>query len=269
LIAKPIVHFAHANGFPASSYRKLFCELEPTNEIVALEKFGHNPEYPISQDWKLQIDELVDHIDKYTREPVYAVGHSFGAVVSYMAVCKYPERFKGLIMLDPPIFTGLTSLFVKSIRKTSMFDKLTPAKKTLSRCVEWPLETDLVNYFSRRALFKNMHKQCIEDYVTSAIKRDNEKFKLDFDREIEAQIFRTIPLNISSYYGKLTKPALLISGEKTEVCLPRLINPFVKGNKMEHQILKGGGHMFPLEQPTLVGQGIARQVSEWEESSKC
>lgn len=267
MIVKPKVHFAHANGFPASSYGMLFNELERNCEILALEKFSHNPDYPISQDWKLQIKELVAHIDEHTSEPVYAVGHSFGAVVSYMAVCEYPERFKGLIMLDPPIFTGLTSLFARSVRKTAFFDKITPARKALSRCEQWPLDTDLVDYFSKRGLFKNMHKQCIEDYVSSAIKKDNGKFRLDFKREIEAQIFRTIPLNISKYYGKLTKPALLISGEKTEVCLPRLINPFVKGNKMEHQKLKGGGHMFPLEQPTLVGQIIARQVSKWEENS--
>lgn len=262
------MHFAHANGFPASSYNMIFNELAPANKIISLEKFAHSNNYPVSQDWKLQVRELVDYINKQTTEPVYAVGHSFGAVVSYMAVCEYPERFKGLIMLDPPIFTGLTSLFARSIRKTAVFDKLTPAKITLSRCVQWPLETDLVKYFSKRALFKHMHKQCVEDYVNSAINRDNDKFRLVFEREIEANIFRTIPLNISTYYGKLTKPALLISGEKSEVCLPRLIKPFVRGNKLEHQELKGGGHMFPLEQPTLVGQIIARQVSKWEEYSK-
>ena len=262
------MHFAHSNGFPASSYSMLFNQMATTTQIVALEKFAHSAAYPVSQDWRLQVKELVDYIDKQTDEPVYAVGHSFGAVVSYMAVCEYPQKFKGLIMLDPPIITGITSLFLRSIRSTAIFDKLTPAKQTLNRCEQWPLNTDLVNYFGKRALFKNMHKQCIQDYVNSAITKQADKFHLDFDRNVEAQIFRTIPLKISRYYGKLTKPSLLISGEKTEVCLPKLINPFIHNNNMQHHVLSGGGHMFPLEQPTLVGQLIARQVSEWEDKLK-
>ncbi len=43
-----IVHFAHANGFPANSYAKLFAHLSDNIQLIALDKFAHNPESPLN-----------------------------------------------------------------------------------------------------------------------------------------------------------------------------------------------------------------------------
>ncbi len=239
-------------------------EIKSMHGVLALEKFAHNPNFPVTQEWEHLVEEMIEHLNKTTKTPVYAVGHSFGAVISYMAVCKYPDKFKGLIMLDPPLLTGMTAFFIRRIRHTKMFDKLTPAGKSQSRCIKWPLETDLVSYFSSRALFKNMHPQCIQDYVNAAVRTKQDSYHLDFNREIETEIFRTIPLYISRFIGMLNRPSLLVSGGASDVSIPRMIKPFIKKNNMQHKIVDEGGHMFPLEQPTLVGQMIARQVSKWE-----
>ncbi|WJG07918.1 alpha/beta hydrolase [Aliiglaciecola sp. LCG003] len=262
--AKPIIHFAHANGFPASSYNKLFAYLKDDFGIIALEKFAHNPAFPLSQDWQNQVAELVDYIDTKHAQPCYLVGHSFGAVVSYMAACQNPEKFLGLIMLDPPLVTGLTSLFARSVRNTRLFDNFTPAKQTLNRCTAWPKGVDLVEYFQAKTLFKDMHPQCVEDYVAAATIETDEGHKLDFDHQVEANIFRTVPLNISRYYGKLTIPSLLITGEQTKVCTEKLIAPFIRHNKLAHKQVARGGHMFPLEQPEHVSILISEQIHLWE-----
>ncbi len=81
------LHFAHANGFPAASDQKLFNALPENFEVIALDKFGHTPRFPISNNWSNQVAELIHYVEGAATAPVYAVGHSFGAVICYMAVC--------------------------------------------------------------------------------------------------------------------------------------------------------------------------------------
>ena len=262
-MAKIKLHFAHANGFPAGSYQRLFSHLEPDFEVMAIEKFAHNHQFPVSRDWQMQVEELKTFLLNQTDQPVFAVGHSFGAVISYMLACQHPKLVKGLIMLDPPLVTGLTAAVARLARATVLFDKFTPAQKAATRCISWPLETDMVDYFAQKALFKDMHIECIQDYVSAVINKDKAAFRLNFDHQVEADLFRTVPLNLSRYYGKLSVPAVLITGGNTQVCRPHLIRPFIKHNKLAHQVVDGGGHMFPLELPDQVAARINRQIRAW------
>jgi pimeloyl-ACP methyl ester carboxylesterase len=262
------IHFAHANGFPAASYELMLEQLRQTANVFAVDKFAHNPEFPLNLGWGNQVSELIHHMSENRALPCYLVGHSFGAVVSYMAACKHPDKVKGLIMLDPPLITGVTSMLFRALRPTALFDRFTPAKQTLNRCTSWPVDTDLVAYFKRKQLFKDMHPSCIEDYVDSAIKPTDNGYELDFDHNIEANIFRTIPLDLARFYGQLKVPGLLITGEKTKVCRPHLIAPFIKHNKLVHKQIKNGGHMFPLEQPLLVANMVTQQLAQWHNQEK-
>lgn len=257
------LHFAHANGFPAGSYRALFSSLPDNFKVFALDKFGHDPGFPVDRNWSVQADELLAYIQQNADGKVYAVGHSFGAVISYIAVCKRPDLFRGLIMLDPPLVTGVTRLVASVVKHTPLFDRFTPAQQAETRNRHWPTDHDLVDYFKRKTLFKDMHIQCVKDYVRSATVQTEEGQTLTFDPQVEADIFRTVPLDIHRYYGQLKVPALLLTGENTKVCLPQRIRPFVRNNPIDHQIVERGGHMFPLEQPKQVAALISQQILRW------
>lgn len=258
------LHFAHANGFPAGSYQQMFKHLPAQFEVLALEQFGHSPQYPVTRNWQHQVDEMMAYIDRHTSQPVFAVGHSFGGVVSYMAVCRYPERFKGLIMLDPPLVTGVTRHLVKAIRALGLTDRFFPSGLAATRCTEWEKSADLLAYFQSKNLFKNMQTACIEDYVSSAIRDAGDKYRLGFDNQVEAEIFRTIPLDIHRFYGKLRVPGLLLTAEHTNVCLPERIAPFIRHNQLKHEVIPDVGHMIPMEQPQQTAQRIADQLMAWQ-----
>jgi pimeloyl-ACP methyl ester carboxylesterase len=258
------VHFAHANSFPAGSYRKLFKALPSHFQVLALEKFGHTSRFPISGNWLNPAAELIDFVERSNTAPVYAIGHSFGAVISYIAVCKRPDLFKGLIMLDPPLITGLTRLMFKLLKFTPLVDKITGAGKTEIRCKSWAQNTDIVAYFKARSLFKNMDDECVKDYVDAVTELNKGHYNLSFDTDVEANIFRNVPHNINSYNGQLKVPSLLVTGQYTTVCIPRLINPFVKATKIEHKRFANGGHMFPLEAPIKTAELIASTINQWE-----
>ncbi|WP_395342999.1 alpha/beta fold hydrolase [Ningiella sp. W23] len=274
-----LMHFAHANSFPAGSYRAVFDEFRKLNsvsenkqnvQIFALDKFAHDSQFPINDNWHNPVDELIHHITKHvektsaSKQKVIAIGHSFGAVISYIACCKRPELFAGLIMLDPPLITGFARFIFRFAKGNRLIDKITPAKQTQMRKRKWHKHDDLVAYFSERTLFKNMEKRCIEDYISSVTEHRGEHRLLSFDPDIEASIFRTIPHNLPDYYGKLECPAKIITGGFTDVCIPRLRNPFLKANpEVEHQALHTGGHMFPLEHPKQTAHAIHQTLVSW------
>lgn len=258
-------HFAHANGFPAGSYRALFDYLGHDISIFALDKFAHNPKFPLNDNWGNQVDELIDYVEQHAKGKIVAIGHSFGGVISYIACCQRPDLFSGLIMLDPPIAAGLARYLFRFAKSNRLINKITPANKTQVRKHRWHKDEDLVQYFSARALFKNMEKRCVQDYVSSVIGHRGDEQHLLFDRDTEAQIFRTIPHNLPDYYGKLQCPSTLITARYTDVCVPRLRLPFLRKNpNMEHVELSIGGHMFPLEHPKMTAKAILDIVQKWK-----
>ncbi|MCC2615850.1 alpha/beta hydrolase [Aestuariibacter halophilus] len=261
------LHFAHANGFPAGSYRRLLQELPDNIQVWALDKFGHNPAFPVARDWLNQARELWHYLDQHTQQPVFLVGHSFGAVVSYLAASERPERCRGLIMLDPPLVTGLTRHVFKLFQRTPLIDKVTPAGKASVRNTQWAPDTDLVEYFAGKGLFQGMEPACIADYVSSATTHLGDKQTLTFDHQVEAELFRTVPTNLPRHYGRYKGPGVVITGELTEVCKPALINPFIKGNGFEHRVFAGGGHMFPLQQPDNVAELLQYYINRWSQAS--
>ncbi|MFT2090506.1 alpha/beta fold hydrolase [Paraglaciecola sp. 2405UD69-4] len=258
------VSFAHANGFPMGSYSRLFAGLSKNIELFGLSKFAHSEAFPVNSNLTSLKLELIHYLETQVGKPCYLVGHSMGAVISFMAACDRPDLAKGVIMLDPPIASGFSRLVFRAMKIFKQTDRFTPAAKSKSRCYEWPVGTDLVNYFEGKALFKNFDKACIQDYVSSAIAEKQDGLHLNYDPNIETEIYRNVPDNIHTYYKRLTVPAVLISGEKSELNSAFFLSSFLKNTGLEHQVISDGGHMFPLEQPAKVAAMISDRLLTWE-----
>ncbi len=115
-------HFAHANGFPAGSYNAMFSALPSHFNRLHVDRFGHDPLLPVNGNWRNQVQELIKHIKRENTDArgVYGIGHSFGAVITYMAACEAPELFRGVILFDPPLVVGPLSYFFKFAKHTPL-----------------------------------------------------------------------------------------------------------------------------------------------------
>ena len=49
-MTRPILHFVHANSFPAGTYRVFFEHLRKHYDVHALPMHAHNPVYPVSNE---------------------------------------------------------------------------------------------------------------------------------------------------------------------------------------------------------------------------
>jgi hypothetical protein len=72
---KNIIHFSHANGFPASTYRTIFAELADDYDVRFIERIGHDTRFPVTQDWPHLVEQLLDDISRSYEQPVWLVGH--------------------------------------------------------------------------------------------------------------------------------------------------------------------------------------------------
>lgn len=257
---KPLLQFSHANGFPASCYRIFLGQLRERFTIRAIECVGHNPRFPVTDNWTRLADELVDAASGATA-PVIAMGHSLGGYVSFLAAIKRPDLFRAVILLDAPIlsrFQGSALLIVKKLR---LIDRLTPAAITRTRRKHWPSADAAVAHFKGKSVFKHFDPRCLEDYARFGTVPAHDGVELRFNPDIEYEIYRTLPHNLAGLAKKLTRPAGLLMGDKSH-----LLKHATTANP-RHPIpvmLTSGTHLFPFEQPEVAADAVVRMARALE-----
>lgn len=87
---RDIIHFSHANGFPAPVYRQLFAELSPDYDMGYLDMIGHDPRYPVTDSWPHLVEETLHTLQARYTQPVIGVGHSLGGVITLLAALRRP-----------------------------------------------------------------------------------------------------------------------------------------------------------------------------------
>lgn len=246
-IPTPYIHFAHGNGFPSPCYLQLLYRLKEHYPCFSLDRIGHNKLYPVTQNWSYLVEELINNIIA-VKQPVIAVGHSLGGVLSTLACLKRPELFQAVILLDAPMLGRFKSKLLRLSKILRLIDNITPAGRTQKRQQYWQSREEALSYFQKKTLFKHFTPECLADYIDYGLEQDENGYKLWFDREIEYQIYRTLPHQLYYNEGRLVIPCYLIHGEQSKIIKPPDINYM-----LAHYLIKAeripGTHMFPMEYP--------------------
>ncbi|HSK72125.1 MAG TPA: alpha/beta hydrolase [Pyrinomonadaceae bacterium] len=245
---REIIHFAHANGFPAKTYNKLFSFLDNDFEIGYLERHAHNPKFPVTDGWRFLKEELHEEIEKRYKREIIGVGHSFGGILHFLAAVEHPELYKQIILLDAPLISRLSGAGVKFLKKTNLMDKFSPSRQTRFRRNRWQSKEEAFEHFRQKEKFARFDEDCLRDYIEFGTVPNEKGVKLFFERQIEAKIYRSLPHNFAKYRGKLKVPTAYIGGTKSkEAALARL--GFMRRNFPIDFYFLEGSHLFPLEKP--------------------
>jgi pimeloyl-ACP methyl ester carboxylesterase len=250
---RPALHFAHANGFPAPCYRKLFDLLGGRFDIGFLERAGHDPRFPITDGWPHLVDEQVAFIGAHYREPVLGVGHSLGGYLMLMGAVRRPELFRAVVLLDAPLlprFTGSALLFAKRV---GLIDRVGPAPPARTRRREWPSAQDALAHFAHKSVFRPFDPECLKDYVRFGTMPSAHGVQLRFDAQLEYQIYRTLPHNMAAKAAHLKVPGGFLGGTRSPMLTPRRLAATRRRLQVE---LIEGGHLFPFERPEATAQAI-------------
>lgn len=256
---RELIHFAHGNGFPSPCYKQLLDCFAQRYDYCYIDRIGHDPHYPVEENWQQLVAELLMSVKSQTNQPVIAVGHSLGGVLSLLAAIEEPSLFKAVVMLDSPLIGPVKSNMVRLAKSLGVIDRITPAFRTKGRREYWQDKQQLIDYLKTRDLFKTFTDACLEDYINNGLEKKSDGYYLRFDRHIEYQIYRTIPHTIPKLKGKLTVPTALIYGDKSTV-VDKMDRRYMRSHFGIKTFKIAGTHLLPMESPMAVAEQVFKAI---------
>lgn len=257
----PQLHFAHANSYPAGTYRKLFGLLGQHYHVQALDMHAHDPDYPVSTGWPELVREYIDDLERRYSAPVILVGHSLGGMLSVMVAKQRPNLVRCVVLLDSPVVAGWRALLVRLARNTALGERYSPARFSARRRKLWPDAQAAYEHFAAKDMFAIWAPQVLRDYIDSGLAPHPEGVQLRFTREVETDVYRSLPHHI----GSLVKdgfpvPIGFIGGTESVECRQAGLTATRKlVGKFFRQV--PGGHLFPMENPELTAQVVREMIT--------
>lgn len=252
-VAKPALHFAHANGFPAACYALLLAGLERRFSVTFAAVLGHDPRYPISDGWPHLAEEFAETVRQQHSRPVIALGHSLGGYLSLLAAARWPELFRAVVLLDAPLPSRFQGSAMQFVKRVGLIDRVMPAGRTRDRRRHFASRSEAALHFRARALFRDFLPQALEDYVHHGLRPSTHGFSLAFDPDVETQIYRTFPHRLAQVAREVRCPIALIAGANSNV-IDRIGLGASRRRMPVTQV--PGGHLFPFEHPHAAGRAI-------------
>ena len=256
-----LIVFSHANSFPAATYSSLFKQLRSRGFTVrAVDKFGHDPEFPVTNNWPYLVGQLVEFASREVEKagtPAFLVGHSLGGFLSLMAAARHPELARGVLLLDSPLLGGWRATALGAFKRTQLVGSVSPGAVSRRRRNRWPTREAALEHFRHKKAFAKWDEQALIDYVTHCTHDEDGQRVLSFDRDVETAIYNTLPDNLDRLLRRhpLKCPVAFIGGcqsaEMKQVGMA-MTEQVVKGRSM----MLDGSHLFPMEKPLATAAAI-------------
>ena len=252
--------FSHGNSFPGGTYRVVTDSLRQRGfEVRVIDKFGHDPRYPVTNNWPHLVQQLADFVRDGSSDgpPAFLVGHSLGGILSLMCAARHPELARGVVLLDSPILSGWKATTLGLAKRTQLVGALSPGKISQKRRNHWPDRAAVLEHLRHKRAFAQWNTDVLADYVDSGTtERDGQRW-LTFDRDVETAIYNTLPDNLARQLRRhpLKCPAAFIGGSHS-------VEMRTVGMDLTQRLTKGrlmmldGSHLFPMEKPLATAAAI-------------
>lgn len=251
----PILHFAHANSYPAGTYGMFFEQLRAHYDVRALPIHAHNPRFPVDDGWRTLARELREELERSYTAPVILVGHSMGGILALMAARKRPALVRCVVLLDSPIVAGWRAHVLRLAKLLKIESRHSPSVASARRRDTWPDMEAAYQHYAAKALFAAWPQQVLRDYVQHGlVAQPGGGGRLRFSRETETQVYRTIPHHL----GRLARqpyplPVGFVGGIDSVECRMAGLDA-TRRLVGRHFRQIAGGHLFPMESPVEAAQ---------------
>lgn len=260
------VHFAHATGFNANTYRKLLEGLEPTLDAYAMDARGHGfsqaPANPKKlRSWAPFRRDLEAFVETLPRPTVLA-GHSMGATVSMELAAARPDLVQGLVLIDPVIVPPRQVVLLALARSFGVSERLIPiARMAAKRRTDFPSRELAVENYVDKGAFKTWPRGWIEDYVHGGtVETRAGAVRLSCDRAWESRTFAKSTVNPYPALRRVRCPITLLARESPGPPFTRDSRDAFMKHKPETRllVLEDTTHFLPMERPDVVVAEIER-----------
>lgn len=259
-MTRPILHFVHANSFPAGTYRVFFDHLKRHYDVQALPVHAHNPAYPVDNGWSALARELIDELTARYAGPVVLVGHSMGGMLSLMVAKARPDLVRCVVLLDSPVVAGWRAVLLRIAKRLGADKKFSPAKFSEKRRNIWPDAETAYRHYASKPMFAVWPPEVLRDYVEHGLDHHPEGVTLRFTRETETAVYRSLPDNLGSVIRKsFPVPIGFVGGTDSAECRQAGLRA-TRRLVGRHFMQISGGHLFPMEAPGAAANAVHSMV---------
>ncbi len=220
--------------------------------IVALDfrSHGHSPKLE-EHSWTQFGGDLAEVLAGI-RGPLVGVGHSMGATAVLQSALTQPDRYTGMVLVEPIIFPPVAfestehPLVVGAARRRREFGS--------------PQEA--VENFTGKSIFANWVPDALAAYVEGGLVREGDRWALACEPAHEADIFRRAGTDdVFGRLEQLTTPAVLVVGESTDTYPAGYVE--ILHDRMDNADLvyvPSAGHFVPMEQPGALAEIVIEAI---------
>ena len=266
---KPLIIFSHGNSFPASTYRVLFKSLESRGFTVAsIEKFGHDPAYPVTSNWPHLVQQLADFTAQQVAhygQPAFLVGHSLGGFLSLMCASGHAapggKPLRGVLLLDSPLIGGWRAAALSVAKRARLVGSISPGAVSQRRKNQWLDRQQVFEHFRSKKAFAQWDEQVLRDYIEHGTHdapagAENQRL-LSFDRDVETSIYNTLPHNLDRMISTSPPqcPVAFIGGRQSRE-MKQVGMSLTEKVTLGRLMTLDGSHLFPMEKPQATAAAV-------------
>jgi pimeloyl-ACP methyl ester carboxylesterase len=261
-----LLHFLHGNSFCGLVYKPMLETLSQHFDLWLSDVQGHGDSDAGSRfvGWNQCASLAFKAFDQqqaaFSQVPKFAVGHSFGGVLTGLILADHPQLFQRAVLLDPVLFPPSMALagVVAQNMRVSRFLPLARASK--QRRAHWPSRQAAIEALHERGTYKGWTSSAMKAFAEHALRPadDGSGVVLKCPPRRESEIFSSVPKGMWKKLNQLATPTLVLHGNRTF--------PFIAPSAMRwstnnpHVTTKEvvGNHCFMQCEPDLAANEVSR-----------
>jgi pimeloyl-ACP methyl ester carboxylesterase len=258
----PLLHFAHATGFNAETYRVLLSPLATRFHVTAADQRGHGfstlpARRGMAKGWTAYRDDLIKILERLDGGRAILAGHSMGGTVSLMAAALRPERVHGLVLVEPVLVPRFTRLMAFAARVQGANPGPNLADRAEQRRNTFPSLEAALKAYTGRGAFRSWQPETIADYLHGGLIADPamQTLRLACAPAWEAETFRTTPLGMARLARRVKCPIVVLYGTIGSTCRESEAEIFRRAGARVIRI-DGASHFLPMELPERVREEL-------------
>lgn len=255
--------FLHANGFNASTYRPLLAPLAEGRRIWAIDQRGHGltdlPADPAGRrGWQDLRGDLVALLDGLEGRPLLA-GHSMGGTVSLLAAARRPHRVRGLVLVDPVIWTRGTALAFNLPGMARFAERIPLVRNARKRRADFPDHEAALKAYRGRGAFQNWPDAVLDAYLETGLRPSGDGLTLACRPDWEASGYGAQAHDPWGAMARFRGPVHILRAQTGSTC--RVPDRPLGLPHVQSEILPGATHFLPMLTPGVVRDALERGLA--------
>lgn len=269
---KPLLHFLHGNGYCGRVYTPLLQLLAEDFDLWLCDVQGHGDSdhggrfHGWNRSAELAIEAFEQGRCVFGNVPCFALGHSFGGVLTSLMLAQQPQLFQRAVLLDPVLFSPAMIGVMALSDVMGLSRRTTLASKALKRRSNWPDRAAAHAALHGRGMFRGWTEEAFAAYIQHALKDSEKGVELKCRPSREADIFSSFPRRLWPSLAKVSTPVKVFYGERSYPFVAKSVARWCASNGHVSARVLPGGHCFMQEQPADSAQRVADFLLQREQA---